>query len=100
MKTLDLLFLAAVGVGGYYLYKKTSAAASAAANFVADPIAAGYLSMTLPGSVGVTGNMILPSGSVVPMSTLYVDENLQFVYLGRTYTVTGRNGNNYTSIAS
>lgn len=92
MKTDSLIGLAVIGGALWYLKDKLGGPGGVLDNFVASPIADSWLSLTLPGSVNVRGNAILPNGTAVPLNTLYVDDNFQIVVAGRTYTLTGNDG--------
>lgn len=93
-----LINVALMGVGIYVLYKLLQKITAPVIDPLAQGIASSYLYFTSPGDVTVTGNIILPNGSQVPIANIYIDDSMQFVYNGRTYTVTGRDANgNYNA---
>jgi hypothetical protein len=93
-----LINIALIGVGIYIAYKLLQKVAAPIIDPLASGIANTWLDFTMPGNVIVTGNINLPDGSQIPISGIYIDSNMQFTYSGRTYTVTGRDGNgNYNA---
>jgi hypothetical protein len=84
--TLNWILL---GVGGYLLYRFWQQA-QGVVDAAVTPLANAYVNLTSGGNVSVSGNLIFPDGSSVPLSQLYVDNNMHVQYNGKTYTVTSR----------
>jgi hypothetical protein len=96
--TNKLINVALVSAGIYILYKILQKVTAPVIDPLAQGIANTYSWLTLPGDVVVTGNINLPDGSQVPIANIFIDDSMQFVYNGRTYTVTGRDANgNYNA---
>ncbi len=90
----DWTALLIAGIGAYILYRISRAGMEAIDN-VADSIANSIVKWTLPEPVNVTGAAILPDGTAVSMSKLYVQktpnkEQFWFAYGGKTYQLGAR----------
>jgi hypothetical protein len=97
MKGEDIIKYVVFGVAAYWLYSKFKSAQQALSP-VGNAIGAGIAWAIVPDAPTVRGAVILPDGSTVALSSIYVNEQMQFVYNNRTYTVTGRDANgNYNA---
>ena len=92
MKTEDIIKLALLAVGVYWVYNKFKGAQQALSP-VGNAIGTAYASIFVPDAPTVRGAVILPDGSSVALSSIYVNDQMQFVYNNRTYTVSGRDAN-------
>ena len=93
MKTSDFIEATVVAVIGYAVYlllDKAKEVIDRSADAVAQPIADAIIRFTLPEPVNVTGAVILPNGTPVPVSSLRIQktagkEQFWFAYGGHTY---------------
>lgn len=83
-------------VGLYYLYKKVGAGLNNALAKPEQAIADAYVALTSP-TIVPAGNIVLPSGSLVPVAQLspYVDAsgNTMVAYQGHTYSLQPHDAN-------
>lgn len=97
MKGEEVIKLALLAVGVYWIYTKFKSAQQALSP-VGNAIGTAYADLFVPDAPKVTGAVILPDGSTVALSSIFVNDQMQFVYNNRTYTVTGRDANgNYNA---
>lgn len=98
----DIGILALLGVGIYLLWKFKDKAD----DFGQDAgalIAKIWSDLRLPAPVGVYGSAILPNGQVVPFNQLFVNDKMQFTFMGHVYKLTAghdANGNYPTALVS
>ncbi len=68
--TLNLLLVVVIGVAAIYLISKGTAIVSSATNAISSGAASLWNSLTLAAPIQVVGNVSLPDGQVVPISSL------------------------------
>lgn len=95
----NLLTLALIAGGVYLAWKfwtQIKAVTQAATDAVANPISDAYIAITQPGDVELLGNVKLPNGALVPLSSLNVTPaDMSFAYLGNRYRIDHREGDTY-----
>jgi hypothetical protein len=99
--TMNLLLIAAIGGMAIYLLSKATQIGSAATNAVSSAAADLWVTLTSSGPVQVLGNVVLPDGSVVAISSLQWREDTQgnaYTQVnGSVYELSPRDGNgNFT----
>lgn len=88
-------------LGGVLVYYVVKNFANKAIDTTGTGIANAWLAATLPAPVNVTATIILPDGSTISANSIYLNDQMQFTYNGKTYTLTGRDAsNNYVAVAS
>lgn len=84
MKTETIFQVAILGIVGYFGYELLKKG-SQAADYTSSQIADLWLSWTLPPPITLLGNIVLPDGTLIPLSTVSV----RLAPNGNTYAQVG-----------
>src|SRR5438128_1897807 len=89
---INLVTLAAVGIGGYLVYKKFADAGDKASKSLADA----YVRATAGPVIEVLGRVVLPDGRKIPMSAIKITDTRNFIfsYNGKSYKLLKRRPDN------